>query len=201
VTCWEEGIKPDGISFRFKEIKDDRGNDLLGDDADPFTGESGSDLAHSYDRSFRSRTLPDPGASKLSRLWLQAGVHFTLRSATATFKDANLADGCTLTSDELSVRLEKFEERDGQASGSLLVGIPEGRFVPSDLIRIALKEEGGKETRIGAPSLRDGRLQVAFCAGGAPQKLGKIAELRITLPTEVHTETVELDFRDLPLKR
>ncbi len=200
-ACWEEGIKPDGITLRFRELKDDQGTDLLGEDRDPFTGESRSRSERSCGVGLRSRTLPHVRASKLSRCSVRVGFEFTLRSVTATFKDATLGGGQRLATEEVSVRLDQFEERDGQVSGSLVIAVPEGRSVPSDLIQVVLKEESGKETRIGVGDLREGRLQVGFSAGGAPQKLGKLSELRVTLPTEVHTEAVDLALQDVPLER
>ncbi len=201
-ACWEEGIHTDGVTWTFKEMRDDKGTDLLGDpvDGDPFDKQSTARGGNSYQTTLTSRILPAPGAAKLSRLSLRVGCEFALRSVTLEFKDPARRVGQKESSQGVSVQLDKFEQNGDQPGGSVIFQLADGRSISSDLVLLSLIGDDGKEHRVGVMGIRKGYMQTGFSIGGGPKGPGHIASVRVTIPIEVHTETIDLDFRDIPLR-
>ena len=202
-ACWEEGTRPDGVTWTFKELRDDKGTDLLGDpvDRDPFDKQSTSRGGNTYETTLTSRILPDAGASKLSRLSLRVGCEFVLRSVTLEFKDPGRKVGQKESSQGVSVRLDQFEQNGDQPGGSVIVELADKRSVSSDLVLLSLIGDDGREHRVGVIGIRKGYLQTGFSlGGGGPKGPGHIDSVRVTIPTEVHTEAIDLDFHDIPLR-
>jgi hypothetical protein len=203
LALWEKGTVVDGLSFDFRELKDDQGTDFLAEapGEDPFQGNSSTRTEDFEDTTLRSGDVLPEAATKLARLSVRAGFHFVLRSVTMEFKDPAGAPGQTKTGEGVSVQLERFEAGEKAIGGSLVIELAEKRSVPSDLVSCVLRSEDGKETWIRISDIERGRLQTAFSVGDGIRKLGKISSVRVTIPTSIHTETIDLELRDVPLRR
>ncbi|HLF94096.1 MAG TPA: hypothetical protein VJB14_11605, partial [Planctomycetota bacterium] len=171
-ACWEEGIHTDGVTWTFKEMRDDKGTDLLGDpvDRDPFDKQSTSRGGNSYETTLISRILPDAGAAKLSRLSLRVGCEFAVRSVTLEFKDPSRKVGQKESSQGVSVQLHKFEQNGDQPGGSVIFQLADKRSVSSDLVLLSLIGDDGREHRVGVTEIRKGYMQTGFSLGGGGGK-------------------------------
>lgn len=198
-TCWELGTRPSRIRAVLERFEEDGGRDVLREAAQapeaaavPPEGAIGQLLHLSFPG------VPSADAKQAS---IRAAVElaFVLRWNELQFT-APWAEGQTRECPEFGAKILQAESGAGQLSVSFQV-YPRSKAVAADVASVlTLKDEAGKLLNpVLLNPVRNGNAVVVSAvfmhAGERP-----LRELRLSLPSDVHTERLIADFPEVPLR-
>jgi len=201
VLCWEKGGRPDRIGARPIEIRDDRGTDLL----DPkIPGLQPYFASVEEDRLSQGQHLylgnvPAEEATKLARLKFELSCEFTLKYAEVMIEKPEGKSRTDLSCDKFSLTFQSCKRLGDVVRADFLFATTEGKpwLQP---VRGRAKDKEGKEyaggVQTNVPVGNASLIYMDFKVPGSTE----LAELRISVPAEVHTERIVVDLKDVPLR-
>ena len=203
-VSWEKGARPFHLTAHIAELVDENGNELVsaGDDAESVLMSSIAPDVIRQDFSLDSPHGPGPQATKIGRFKVEIEFEFPLKYAEVKLDVSTgkvpAAAGCA----EFDIRLSRLERQEGALTANLVMvphGALEGEITAESVI---LRDKNGKEypaiVTEGTPGNEtETPYQIAFPS--APEHV-EFTELVIRIPTEVHRERLEVDFKDLDLR-
>lgn len=193
-VAWEAGTKPGWAEVRLLDLKDDRGTVLLEERmpfsrTDPREGQTAVALSAEV-------APPDVEAAKIARLQAEVHVGFPLDRAVAVFKDPERATDRTQKLGDRTIHLRRFIR-----SSSAVVCEVQLSHEPDHLSEdLSIVDGDGRAYELRALGrVQRGEEACYSFATTLPEK-AVVREFRYRIVTEVHTEIVPFDLRDLPLR-
>jgi hypothetical protein len=204
-VSWEKGARPHNITARIEELVDEDGNELVatGEDNDmPMPSLLLSPEMISREIPRESSRGPGPQAAKLSKLKVQFEFEFPLKYAELKLDLSGGKTSASADGPDFSLKLGRFERQEGALTANLTMtphGPLEGELSSESIV---LRDKNGKEypamvTEGSAANENETPYQLAF--QGAPEHM-EFVEIVVRIPTEVHRERLDVEFKDLNLK-
>jgi hypothetical protein len=203
-VSWEKGARPYHVTAHIEELVDENGNELVatGEDNDPLMLSLIAPDLIRQDLMLESSHGPGPQAAKLSKLRVQIEFEFPLKYAELKLDVSAGRTSASADAPEFSLRLARFERQDGVLAATLTMtphGTLEGEVSSESVV---LRDKNGKEY---PASVSEGSVanenetpyQLVFTT--APEG-AEFVEIVVKIPTEVHRERLDVEFKDLDLK-
>lgn len=201
-VAWEKKARPDRVSVRPVEVRDDRGTDLLKPEVpglQPYI--AGVDEG---EVSVRHRlylgNVPAEEAVKLARLRFEIALEFTLKHASVKFEKPEGAKQVEQSCEKFVARLQSCTRRGREDLRADFVLTAPG-LKPWELpVSARIRDKSGKEyagkLEMNLPFDEQSLVYMDFKIPAEAEP----AELAISVPAEVHTERIEVDLKDVPLR-
>ena len=203
-VSWEKGARPFHVTARIAELVDEMGNELVAasDEADTVVMSAIASDVIRQEFSLESPHGPGPQATKIGRLKVEIEFEFPLKVAEVKLDVSSGKVPATAGCAEFDVRLSRLERQEGALTANLVMiphGPLEGELTAESIV---LRDKSGKEypaiVTEGTPGNEsETPYQLAFPS--APEHMD-FTEIRIRIPTEVHRERLDVEFKDLNLK-
>jgi hypothetical protein len=203
-VAWEKGARPYHLSAHIAELVDEMGNELVvaEEDIDSIVMSSIAPDTIRQDFSLDSPHGPGPQALKIGRLKVEFQFDFPLKYAEVKLDVSAGKVPASAGCPEYDVRLSRLERQEGALTASIVMvphGVLEGEILAESVV---LRDKTGKEypaiVTEGTPGNEtETPYQLTFPS--APENV-EFSEIRIRIPTEVHRERLEVEFKDLNLK-
>jgi hypothetical protein len=203
-VAWEKGARPYHLSAHISELVDETGSELVAadEDADAAVMSSISSDTIRQDFSLDSPHGPGPQAVKIGKLKVEIQFEFPLKYAEVKLDVSAGKVPASAGCPEFDIRLSRLERLDGALTANVVMvphGVLEGEIVAESVV---LRDKAGKEypavVTEGTPGNEtETPYQLTFPS--APEHV-EFTEIQIRIPTEVHRERLEVEFKDLNLK-
>jgi hypothetical protein len=203
-VAWEKGARPYHVTARIVELVDESGNELVsvGEDAEPVLMSSIAPDMIRQDFSLDSPRGPGPQATKIGKLKVEIEFEFPLKYSELKLDVSAGKVPANASCPEFDIRLSRLERQEGALTANLVMvphGILEGELTAESVL---LRDKSGKEypaiVTEGAPGNEtETPYQLSFPSAPEHQEY---TEIRIRIPTEVHRERLDVEFKDLNLK-
>lgn len=195
-VAWEKGTQPGSIRFVPAAFKDDKGTDLLDPERDSWAMAEAREGQVGAMMMMYQYKPPHEEATAIDDLRGELHIDFPLSYVTLSFPDPASKVNTVQTVDNLSLTLRRFDHRGGMVYCEVSTGRQGNLYVNS----LEVVDAGGKVYPLDQRgSYSDGR-QSTFQLGGMVPPKAEIKELRYRAAKEVHTETVPLEFRKIPIR-
>jgi len=204
VVCWEKGTQPDRVFLTPVEVRDDRGTDLLSRRRNVVAHHPEIARGHIAAPSLHLwiNQVPDAEATRLARLRFEVTVEFHLEFAGVSFRTGPAWAPSTQPCEKFSATLEKFS-RDGNAAHLRLKITPvDGRREGIQALKVRFTDKDGKVQQEPLGRHGSSRSGKAFTIASDLHlaNLGEVIEISVVAPSRVHTEKIDCDFKDIPIK-
>ena len=200
---WEKGARPYRILGHIAELVDEQGNELVaaGEATEPLVLSMLQPDTISQDLVLDARG-PGPTATRLGKLRVEIELEFPLRYAEVKIDVTTNRNPAAGECPEYAVKVGPLSRQDGILTAALVMtprGPLEGEIQSDSII---LKDKSGKEynaTVNVASQTNDNETAFQLAFQGIPADAEPV-ELIIRIPTEVHRERIDVEFKDLSLQ-
>jgi hypothetical protein len=203
-VSWEKGARPYHVTAHIAELVDESGNELVaaGEDAESALMSSIAPDMIRQEFTLDSPHGPGPQALKISKLKVEIEFEFPLKYAEVKLDVSTGKVPAAASCAEFDVRLSRLERTEGALTASLVMvphGPLEGEITGESVV---LRDKSGKEypaiVTEGTPG-NESETPYQLTFPSAPEHQ-EFTEIQIRIPTEVHRERLDVEFKDLNLK-
>jgi hypothetical protein len=204
VTSWEKGVKPESIRFLLLEAQDDQGTALMGNGGGSSAISMGFGEALSIPWRMAFAAPYAPGATKLTTMKFEVTFRFVLSYETLSLDTSDARIGLKIGSEDFSATLRKFTRVGAAMTAEVELSSSNRKpdaFQAESHHAFTLKDKDGKDYNgmiSKCISRSDGiTLEILFGLPATGQPNG----LTVRFPKEIHHEKVDLDLKDVPIRR
>jgi hypothetical protein len=195
---WPAGVKPHAVEFEVSAAVDELGNELLEGHDDPSYAKGPrkevfwSGGAGRFFHRYRLK-VPEKGARTLKTVRGRARLFYLLKTRTVTFEAPEKAVGSRKETGGIGAHLVDFKSEASQIVARVRI---EGGAA-GDSVGFFVHTEGGKKSGPFAGSRRpDTPLEPYTFSSYIPSK---VVALEVVVDTECAEDTVDFEFKDVPL--